>query len=339
MNYPTVAIIIPCRNEEKYIGRCITSIQELNYPQQKLYVYICDGMSDDGTRDVLKSYSKKESNIHLLENERKTTPFALNLGIKTSPADINIILGAHSEVDKDFVLENVKAFKQGNQIGCTGGVIKNVYEDSMAELIGLAMSSVFGVGNAHFRTGTKSGYVDTVAFGAYKREVFDKIGYFDEELARNQDDEFNYRLLKNGFKIYLSPAIQSKYYVRGSIKKLYKQYFQYGFWKVYVNKKHKAITTIRQLIPFLFVVFLILGSILSTLSSKILISFISVLLIYLITAFFFGYKLSKRITTSLKLMFLFFVLHISYGLGYLKGIVWFILFNKKPHLRHSNLSR
>jgi GT2 family glycosyltransferase len=121
------------------------------------------------------------------------------------------------------------------------------------------MSSVFGVGNAHFRTGGKSGCVDTVAFGAYRREVFERVGFFDEELARNQDDEFNYRVVQGGFKIFLDPAIQSDYFVRGSISKLYKQYDQYGYWKVFVNKKHGAVTTLRQLAPPLWVLFLLMG--------------------------------------------------------------------------------
>ena len=193
----SVAIVIPCRNEEKYIARCIDSILLQDYLHENLSVYICDGKSTDSTVAIINDYSIKHSNIHLLVNEKQTTPFALNLGIKNSSSDIVIILGAHAELYSDYVSNCVDAFNFGTNIGCTGGIIENVYENEIAEVIGKAMSSSFGVGNAHFRTGNKDGFVDTVAFGAYKQEVFDKIGLFDEELIRNQDDEFNYRLFSH----------------------------------------------------------------------------------------------------------------------------------------------
>ena len=190
----SVAIVIPCRNEEKYIGKCIDSILKQDYPQEQLLVYVCDGKSNDGTVRIIDAYAAKYSNIRLLINEKQTTPFALNLGIKESDSDVVIILGAHAELYPDYVSNCIKAFSFDQNIGCTGGIIENVYENETAAVIGKAMSSGFGVGNAHFRTGNKDGLVDTVAFGAYKKEVFEKIGLFNEELIRNQDDEFNGRI-------------------------------------------------------------------------------------------------------------------------------------------------
>ena len=252
----TIAIVIPCRNEEKHIYRCISSILKSDYPKEKCDIYVCDGLSDDNTRSIVEKIASEETNVHLLDNIKRTTPYALNIGLKASEADIKVILGAHSEVYPDFLKENINTLKENPNADCVGGIIENVYEDKRSEIIGKAMSSPFGVGNAHFRTGNMEGYVDTVAFGAYRSKVFDKIGYFDEDLTRNQDDEFNYRLIKNKGKIYLSSKIKTKYYVRGSFKKLIIQYKQYGYWKVYVNKKLKAITTIRQLIPLFFYGFL-----------------------------------------------------------------------------------
>ncbi len=256
---PSISITIPARNEEKYIEKCILSILSADYPQEKIKIFVCDGLSTDNTREIVSSLSNKHKNIQLIDNEKQTTPFALNLGLKASNCAIKIILGAHAEIDKDFIKNNVSVLNDYPEVGCAGGIIENVYENESAETIGLAMSSAFGVGNAHFRTGSKNGFVDTVAFGAYRKEVFEKIGYFDEDLIRNQDDEFNFRLLQNGFKIYLNSNIKSKYYVRASFSKLYKQYYQYGYWKVYVNKKHKAVTSIRQLVPLFFILFLFLG--------------------------------------------------------------------------------
>ncbi len=335
----TVAIVIPCRNEEQYIQKCIDSILQSNYPKELLSIYICDGMSDDATRDIVRKMSENHACITLIDNLKKTTPFALNLGLKKSTADIKIILGAHATVDPNFILENVKTFQISSSIGCAGGIINNVYENETSKIIGLAMSSSFGVGNAHFRTGNKDGYVDTVAFGAYRKEVFDAIGYFDEELVRNQDDEFNYRLLKNGFKIYLSNAIQSDYFVRGSFKKLFKQYYQYGYWKVFVNKKHKTVTTLRQLVPLFFILFLIGGFILSFIHPFLFYSFLAILVLYFVMAFIAAFKKTKELMKIFKLVFVFFELHLSYGLGYLVGIVDFLILGKKPSSSAKTMSR
>lgn len=324
----SVAIIIPCRNEEEYIAGCLDSILQQNYPQNLLSIYVCDGKSTDRTLSIINEYVKKDSNFHILINEKQTTPFALNLGIKNSKSEIVIILGAHSELYPDYVSCCVEAFDFDKSIGCTGGIIENVYENEKAEVIGKAMSSGFGVGNAHFRTGNKDGFVDTVAFGAYKKEVFETIGYFDEELIRNQDDEFNYRVIKAGFSVYLYRKARCKYFVRASFEKLFRQYFQYGYWKVYVGKKHKALTTIRQVIPVCYVLFLFLGLALSFLDELFLFSYLSILCLYLISGFFFSVNLSGKLSHAWKIMFSFMILHFSYGLGYLKGIVDFFILQK-----------
>lgn len=325
----SVAIVIPCRNEEKYIGRCLDSILRQTYTQDKLSVYVCDGKSTDSTAVIVNDYAVKHRNIHHEINEKQTTPYALNLGIKKSTAEIVIILGAHSELYPDYVASCVEAFEFGSNIGCTGGIIENVYENEVAEIIGKAMSSSFGVGNAHFRTGNKDGFVDTVAFGAYKREVFEKIGYFDEELIRNQDDEFNYRLLRSGFTIYLFRKIRSKYYVRASYEKLFKQYEQYGYWKVYVGKKHKAITTIRQIAPLFFVLFLFGGLFLSLFHFIFLGLYLSGLMTYTLASFYSASKQSENYNQLPKIMMTFFILHFSYGWGYLKGVMDFFILNKQ----------
>ncbi|PCH66154.1 MAG: succinoglycan biosynthesis protein exoa [Bacteroidetes bacterium] len=334
-----VSIIVPCRNEENYIGALIESFLNQDYPSEKIELLIMDGMSDDNTRNVIKQYSNDHPLIQLIDNPKKYAPFALNKGIQSSKGEIIIIFGAHAEADKDFIKENVKAMEQSNDIGCTGGIIENIYTNKTAEIIGLAMSSPFGVGNAHFRTGNKIGYVDTVAFGAYKQIVFEKAGYFDEDLIRNQDDEFNFRIIKNGFKIYLSQNIRSKYHVRGSFTNLFQQYYQYGYWKVYVSKKHKTVTTTRQLIPLLFVLFLIIGVILSMLNQHIRWLFLLILGIYTTLALIFASKQTSRYDKIFKVTFSFFLLHLSYGLGYFVGIIHFLMFNKKPSKKSQGLTR
>jgi len=336
---PSISITIPARNEEKYIEKCILSILSADYPQEKIKVFVCDGLSTDNTREIVSSLSNKHKNIQLIDNEKQTTPFALNLGLKASNCAIKIILGAHAEIDEDFLKNNVSVLNNYPEVGCAGGIIENVYENESAETIGLAMSSVFGVGNAHFRTGSKNGFVDTVAFGAYRNEVFEKIGYFDEDLIRNQDDEFNFRLLQNGFKIYLNSNIKSKYYVRASFRKLYKQYYQYGYWKVYVNKKHKAVTSVRQLVPLFFVLFLFLGLTLSFLHWVLGTLFSLGVLAYIGLAIVFASQKSTSFEKITGIAYTFFLLHFSYGLGYLVGIFDFIALNKGPRISSQKLTR
>jgi cellulose synthase/poly-beta-1,6-N-acetylglucosamine synthase-like glycosyltransferase len=324
----TVAIVVPARNEERYIAKCIDSVLAQDYPKELIDLYICDGKSSDHTASVVNAYSQKYPNVHLLINERQSTPFGLNMGIRASSADVVIILGAHAELYPSYVSNCLKAFDGDPRIGCTGGIIENIYENETAEVIGMGMSSSFGVGNAHFRTGNKSGFVDTVAFGAYKREVFAKIGYFDEELIRNQDDEFNYRLTRAGYLIFLSKDIRSKYYVRASFEKLFRQYYQYGYWKVYVGRKHGAVSTFRQLIPMLFVLFLVAGAFLSPLHTYVFRAYMGTIVLYLASAVYFAARKSEKAGQVPEIVFTFMILHFSYGSGYLRGIFDFLILKR-----------
>ena len=328
-----VSIVIPCRNEEKYISKCLDSIIHSDYDKNFLEVLVCDGMSDDDTRKIITGY--KENFIRLIDNPAKTTPHALNAGIKNSVGEIIIILGAHSEILPDYITKCIDTFRRDASIGCVGGVLNTISEDEKTSSIAKAMSSAFGVGTAYFRTGSKEGYVDTVAFGAYKKEVFQKAGMFDEELVRNQDDEFNFRISKEGYKIYLNPAIKAKYYVRTSFKKLFRQYFQYGYWKVFVNMKHHTVTTLRQMIPAIFILFIFFGFFLSFVFTKVFFIYLAVFLCY----FILGTIASLNSRNYFMTFFSFIILHMGYGLGYLEGIWNFILLNRQPSMLRTSTSR
>lgn len=315
-----ISVVIPCRNENAHIKECLDSIIASDYPSDNLEVFVCDAMSNDGTIEIIQEYEKNYKNIFYLLNEKQTTPHALNLGIKRSSGDVIIILGAHSSIDKKYIAECVELLDSDNKLGCVGGVLENVYEDEVSKCIAFAMSSLFGVGNAHFRTGVKDGIVDTVAFGAYKKEVFNKVGFFDEELTRNQDDEFNFRVIKAGYLIKLSKNIKAKYYVRSGYRKLFNQYFQYGFWKVIVNRKHRTVTTLRQVVPPAFVLFIVLGLLISVIIPPLAIYYLIAMIFYFFLSLFFAWKKSDQIRLVLKIMLSFWILHIAYGLGYLKAL-------------------
>ena len=334
----TVTIVIPCYNEKDYILSCMKAIAAQTYPSDLIKTFVCDGNSSDGTQLVIKNYSNKNNRFQLLVNEKKTTPHALNLGIKNSSSDIIIILGAHSELDIDFVKQSIETFSVDPSIMCVGGVLENVYENETSKTIGLAMSSVFGVGNAHFRTGTKKGYVDTVAFGAYKKEIFEKVGLFNEELVRNQDDEFNYRVTSSGFKIYLNPDIKCKYFVRASYPKLFKQYYQYGYWKMYVNILHKTVTTIRQLVPAAFVIYLFVLLLLAIINPFLFLVMTSFFALYLTLSLIFAFGQSPNPVTAIKIVYAFIILHFGYGVGYIQGIMDFLVFGRKIK-KNESLSR
>lgn len=330
-----ISIVIPCRNEEKYIGACIESIASAALDENTIEVFVVDGMSDDGTRQVLNELSKKYLWLKLIDNPQRTTPIALNLGIKNTTGELVMILGAHSLLEKNFFQEVLPCFAFDKQTGCVGGLLKNISEDKITESIALAMSSSFGMGNAYFRTGAKDGFVDTVAFGVYKKEVFEKVGLFNEELTRNQDDEFNYRVTKAGYKIYLTAKTSITYYVRSSYKKLFRQFYQYGFWKVYVNQKHKSITTARQLVPFLFVGFLVFGLLTTVLFQKELVMYCATLSIYFLMAIYFALKVTDTFRSFSEVIFCFLIVHLSYGVGYWFGLIRFVLLGMKPNQKGS----
>lgn len=335
-----VSVVIPSYNEERYIAQCLDSVLGSDYPKELIEILVCDGKSEDKTPAIIHDYAVRHTQVKLLVNEKRTTPFALNLGIKQASGDVIIILGAHAELSPNYISECLGVLEEKPDVYCVGGVLKNKSEDDTTKAIAAAMSSPFGVGSAHFRTGLKSGYADTVAFGAYRREVFDKVGYFDEELARNQDDEFNYRLVKNGLKIWLTDKAYVVYYVRSSFSKLFRQYYQYGYWKVYVNRKHNTITTVRQLVPLLFVLYLFPFPIPMVWGGWPLLAYQLGLDLYILMILIGALQAQVGFMQKLTVLQAFPTIHFSYGLGYLLGIVDFILLNKaKPTEQKARLNR
>lgn len=321
-----ISVLIPVRNEEKFIKKCLDSLLNQTVTLDTYELLIIDGQSDDKTREIVQDYCIKYKNVRLLDNPRRIAPTAMNIGIKEAKGDIIIRVDGHSFVSSNFLEMNLKALKESDAT-CVGGPITTIASDETAEVISLAMSSPFGVGNALFRYSEKPCYVDTLAFGAYKKEIFDEIGLFDEELIRNQDDELNYRLIKSGHKIYLTPEIQSYYYSRSSLKKLFKQYYQYGYWKVRVIQKHKKPASLRHLVPVTFISSLILPTLLSIIYTPFLYLSLFIILLYLMVSIVFSVKICRKNNFKyfLKLPLIFFILHFSYGVGFLRGIFKFYL--------------
>lgn len=334
-----ISIVIPCRNEVLYIKECIAAIYANELPVDTvLNVFVVDGMSDDGTRKVVLDLEKEFPNLKLVDNVKKLTPFAFNLGIYQTQADYIQIVGARHILSSTYLSRCLQTLQQNTDIWCVGGKIENVAINQTGELISEVMSSTFGMGLGNFRTLKISGFTDTVTSPMYPYEVFEKIGFFDEDLIRNQDDDFNFRVSKAGGKIYYIHDIELKYYVRAKVSGLRKQFFQYGYWKVFVNRKHATMTTIRQLVPPAFVFYLFYLPFTLLFPCWIQVCSISPFFLYLVGMTYFTLKL-VGFKFFFRTVFLFPLIHISYGTGYLLGMIDFLLLKKNPSEKQKELSR
>jgi glycosyltransferase involved in cell wall biosynthesis len=330
----SVSIIIPCFNEERFIADFLASVLEQDWPKEFTEIILVDGNSTDRTCEIINRIAEKNSNIRLLKNDKRFVPSAMNIGIKASHGEIIVRMDAHTFYPADYVSLLVKYLLELNADN-VGAVFNHTPGDNTMKALAISkiLSSPFGVGDARFRLGAKEiCQVDTVPYGCYRREVFDKIGYFDEELMRNQDDEFNARLIKNGGKIYLIPFIRITYHTRTEVKKLMTTYYQYGLFKPLVFYKMGRPTSVRQLIPMFFLLFIILTLTGSFFFIQSFWTLIAGLGLYLVADIFFSIRIANRSKESSLLLFLpwlFFELHISYGFGYIMGIIRFILFKRK----------
>ncbi|MGH4002424.1 MAG: glycosyltransferase family 2 protein, partial [Pseudonocardiaceae bacterium] len=253
--WPLVSIIIPCRNEARFIGPCLESIQASSYPQERIEVLIADGMSDDGTRDVIARYAGGDGRISLLDNPGRIAPTALNTALRAARGDVIVRMDAHAAYPPDYIPRLVSALEETGADN-VGGVIVTLpaEETATARAIAVGMSHRLGVGNSHFRVGTSTRKsVDHVAFGCWRRAVFDRHGLFDEELVRGQDVEFNARLISRGGTVLLLPEVTSSYHARRSLGQVARMFYQYGYYKPLVVRKAGRVMTLRQLVPPLFV--------------------------------------------------------------------------------------
>lgn len=317
-----ISIVCPIYNEEKYIAQCIKSIISQDYPQSDMEVLFVDGMSTDQTRQIIKQYAEHYPFLSVLDNPQRIVPSAMNIGIKAAQGDIIIRLDAHALYPNNYfsVLVNQLNRLKADNVGAVCRTLP-ANDSSKCKAIADALSSSFGMGNSYFRVGVKEiMQVDTVPFGCYRKEVFDKIGLYDIDLVRNQDDELNARLIKHGGKIYLLPDLIVDYFARDTIRKTGKMFYQYGLFKPLVNKKLGAPATVRQFFPLLFVSGLILGLILGLLNYYILIVYFSIIALYLLLAFSFSIKKAHTVSQIFYQIITYLTIHINYGWGYIVGI-------------------
>lgn len=320
--HPLVTVVMPVRNEGAYIRRSLEAVLAQDYPQECLEILVVDGMSEDGTREFIYEQQKSHPHVRLLDNPGKIVPKGLNVAITNAKGEIFVRVDGHCVIAPDYVRRCVEVL-QHEPVAGVGGPMETIGETPVAKSIALAMSSPFGVGNSAFRIQVnKRQYVDTIPFPAYRMNTLREAGPFDETLVRNQDDEYNYRLRAMGGKLLLVPDVRSKYYSRSSLGSLWRQYFQYGFYKVRVLQKHPTQLSLRQFIPPAFIGGLLGLSVLSLFAETFRYGLLGFVLIYSVLNLGTSLILSARQGWEhiLRLPLAFAILHVAYGLGFWAGL-------------------
>lgn len=319
-----VSVLLPIRNEERHIRRCLESIAEQDQPQASMEVIVIDGMSTDGTVPAVESFRDRIPNLVILDNPGKTVPYAMNRGLRAARGARIVRVDGHCILAPDYVRRCLEALETTGA-DCVGGPMRCEGETYWGAAIAAAMSSRFGVGNVLFRREDYRGPADTVYLGAWPREVFGRIGGFDEELTNNQDDELAYRLRKAGGTVFLEPGIRSRYFARPSVPRLWKQYFRYGLYKVRVLQKHPLLMKGRHFVPGLFILGLLgagIGAVFHPAAWPLLLGLAGA---YAAGCALFSLLLARSAGWAYLPAFpvIFPALHLSYGSGFLVGIARF----------------
>ena len=361
---PKVSVIVPCRNEADHIKTCVAGLLAMEAPLGGFEVIIADGLSDDGTREILGQLEQEARGqgsvvsglfLRVIDNPGRITPCGLNAAIRAARGEIIVRADAHTTYAPDYLLECLKALYQTGADN-VGGPSRTKADGYRQRAVAAAYHSPFAVGGARFHNIDFEGYVDTVTYGCWRKQAFERFGFFDEELVRNQDDEYNLRITRAGGKVYQSPQIKSWYRPRGELKALFQQYMQYGYWKVGVIQKHRLPASWRHLVPGVFVCMLLLlasaSALLAAVPSSILhlpssicrlpmLGLGALLLAYgsgvLLASVATAAKTEWKLLPALPAVFVCY--HLGYGLGFLRGILDFIFLRRRRSTAFAKLTR
>lgn len=321
---PFVSALLVTRNEKDYIRISLLSLIEQTYPKDKYEIIVIDGGSTDGTLDVIKklqdTYNSDSFSIRVVPNPKKILATGWNIGIQSAKGEYVVRIDAHSTAEKDFIEKSVDTMMRVDAV-CVGGKLTSKSLNGDDNVISYVLSSPFGVGNSSFRVSEDEGYADTAVYGLYKKDIFEKAGYFDEKMVRNQDIEMHSRIKKVGGKFYFNPKIKSTYYTRNTVKKMLKQAYGNGQWNMVLLKRGSGALSIRHLVPFAFVLSIVGAIALGFIHPIFWILGAAVILLHLILGVYFATKKTNKINQILVMPFLFISLHIAYGLGYVAGMV------------------
>jgi glycosyltransferase involved in cell wall biosynthesis len=320
---PFVSALLVTRNEKDYIRISLMSLIEQTYPKDKYEIIVIDGGSTDGTLDIIKelqdTYNTESFSIRVVPNPKKILATGWNIGIQSAKGEYVVRIDAHSTAEKNFIEKSVETMMRVDAV-CVGGKLTSKSLNGEDNVISYVLSSPFGVGNSSFRVSENEGYADTAVYGLYKKDIFEKAGYFDEKMVRNQDIEMHSRIKKAGGKFYFNPEIRSTYYTRNTVMKMLKQAYGNGQWNMVLLKKGSGALSIRHLVPFIFVLGVIGCIILGFVHPLFWIMGLVVILLHLGLGVYFACKKTKKLSQIFTMPFLFISLHFAYGIGYIKGI-------------------
>ncbi|MBC7084038.1 MAG: glycosyltransferase family 2 protein [Firmicutes bacterium] len=317
---PLVSVVVPCRNEERHIRKCVSSILGNGYPGD-IEVLVVDGLSSDRTRDVLSDMRRYNPEIRVLDNPSRTTPQALNIGIREAKGEIILIIGAHCWLGTGYIEKVVQHLLSRDNVGCAGGRTVAVAETGyLRRLISKVLSSPFGVGNSLYRLSDVEQSVrevDTVAYAAYPRRVFDEVGLFDERLIRDQDVELNSRIRRAGYKILFEPEAVIYYSPRDSLTALWKQNYGNGLWNIKTWRMIPGSLSLRHFVPFFFVAGLLILGLAAPFLREARLLLAGTVTLYVLADMTESIRIAcrDRDLSLLGASIVFPVLHVSYGTG------------------------
>ena len=321
----SVAIVIPALNEEKFIARCLDSVINQSFPFEKMDVMVVDGGSVDKTQEIVNGYHEKYGNIRLINNPRKIQSIAFNIGVKESPAPYIVRLDAHAFYKPYYIEGCLKGLQEDPTRGNVGGQwdIQPQNNSLWATTNAILNYSKFGIGGATYRVGAKAGNVDTVPFGSFPRKMIEEVGGMREDLPRGEDNEYNSRIKKAGYSIYFDPRIECIYYARPTLMASCKQMFANGESIGHLFFVDRESIGLRHLIPLLFVLGIVVGIIASIIFRPLFYLYIAGLTLYFLCDFVASIIAGAKHGWKycLPLFVLFFCVHISYGVGTIKGIM------------------
>lgn len=322
-----VSLIVPVLNEERFIEECVHSLQKQDIPANQMEIILVDGNSTDGTMEILRRLERENpQQIRVLENPKRIQAAAMNLGAKYARGEYLARIDAHAEYPDNYVSTCIRLLQEKNAVN-VGAACHTEAKTEKGKIIAEMLTTSFAVGGSSFRVGAESGYVETVPFGTFRRDYFLEIGGFDERLARNEDNEINYRIRKRDDKIYMTNEIYVTYYCRETMKALGKMAYANGKWAVIAAKLCPGSMSLKYFVPLAFAVSLIVMPLLSLLWKGFGILLGLELGLYFLLAFGSSLQKTRKWKEILNMIVLFPVFHVCYGIGSVSGI-WSLLRRK-----------
>ena len=327
------------RNEGPFIARALEQVLAQDYPRDRMEIIVADGLSDDETRDILAEYQARFPFIQVVDNPGRIVASGMNVAIERARGEFIIRIDGHGQVATDFCSQVVQLMDEHPEAWSGGGPIVHAGTNRFGEAVAVAMSHPFGVGLATHRFADYEGYVEGAHFPTFRKWIFDRIGNFDEGLVRTEDDEFNYRIAQAGGKVFVSPRVRYVYYVRDGLGKLFRQYFQYSFWRIPVIRKHKKPTTLRQVVPPLFfLTMLVLAAVGTWLGQPIVALALPVAYLAALVAIGVSVIPRKGLAVASLVPLALATIHFAYALGIAYG-AWAALFHPRAWDQSGNMSK